>query len=355
MPEDLLEMMVNKADAIGGRWTIGGNAPIIASRFARAGFKVYVGGKGSKKFADIYHENLEFSDGYGDQDDVHLIMEFTVGEKWGNYTVTRANRFILHSDKNNPRIGSLESFQDVVERVQPRIVVIGGLQMLDNVKFAEGEREERMEKLGDWLRTVPPSILIHFEMASFAEFEMMESLHKNILPFVDSLGMNEQELPNIVSIIQNGTIIKVADANPRTAHILDDLRQLILQLESVSERGLTRVHVHTLALQTIWVKKGSAWQNTRAGSAKASLIAHRHVCGVEEINPANARLIMDDSFALTAKSKEKRINFNEHSPVSCWDEERGEICLAPVLVCTKVKQTAGGGDNITPGGLMPQI
>lgn len=347
--------MVDKADALGGSWRVGGNAPVIASRFAKTGFKVYVGGKGSKKFSSSYHENLEFSEGYGEQDDVHLIMEFKVGETWGNYTVKRANRFILHSDKNNPRISSLESFASIVDTVQPRLVVIGGLQMLDNVKFKEGEREERMEKVKEWLKAIPQSTLIHFEMASFAEYEMMDSLIQNILPYVDSLGMNEQELPNIVGMVTNGTTIEVADANPRTARVLDDLRELILRVGAVSERGLSRVHVHTLAWQAVWVKKGSVWKNTRAGCARSSLMANRHVCGVDDVNPENSRLIMDDSFSLTTKSRDKRINFNEHSPISCWDEEPGEMCLAPVLVCTQVYQTAGGGDNITPAGLMPQL
>ena len=50
-----------------------------------------------------------------------------------------------------------------------------------------------------------------------------------------------------------------------------------------------------------------------------------------------------------------RIVFNETSPISCWNENDYELCVAPVLVCTNVKQTIGGGDNITPAGLMPQI
>ena len=64
---------------------------------------------------------------------------------------------------------------------------------------------------------------------------------------------------------------------------------------------------------------------------------------------------MDDSFQSTLKGDSSRIYFHEKSPVSCWDESDYEICIAPVLVCTKVKQTVGGGDNITPAGIMPQI
>jgi len=41
--------------------------------------------------------------------------------------------------------------------------------------------------------------------------------------------------------------------------------------------------------------------------------------------------------------------------VSCWNEEDYKICVAPVLVCTQVLQTGGGGDHITAGGLVLQI
>lgn len=32
-----------------------------------------------------------------------------------------------------------------------------------------------------------------------------------------------------------------------------------------------------------------------------------------------------------------------------------EICVAPVLVCTKVKQTGGAGDNVSAAGLIFQF
>lgn len=42
-------------------------------------------------------------------------------------------------------------------------------------------------------------------------------------------------------------------------------------------------------------------------------------------------------------------------PVSCWFEGNIEVCVAPVLVCTDVIQTGGGGDNISSAGLVLQI
>jgi ADP-dependent glucokinase len=58
------------------------------------------------------------------------------------------------------------------------------------------------------------------------------------------------------------------------------------------------------------------------------------------------QLLMDESFASSISSSSTRISLHENRPVSCWDEDDYEICVAPVLVCTQVRQTAGGGDNI---------
>ena len=138
-------------------------------------------------------------------------------------------------------------------------------------------------------------------MASFAEIEMMKCLLDYVFPFVDSLGMNEQELPNIVTMFRHGHIIEVADANPRTAIILDNMREIYQYYLKHSKRRLTRIHVHTLAFQAILVSHSSQWKNTRAGSARASLTAHRHVCGDDIIDPKKTRLIMDDSFAIFAR------------------------------------------------------
>lgn len=70
---------------------------------------------------------------------------------------------------------------------------------------------------------------------------------------------------------------------------------------------------------------------------------------------------MDDSFSTSVKSG-SRILLDENKPVSCWEETFNinkrivvEVCIAPVLVCTKASQTAGGGDNISSAGLVLQI
>lgn len=133
------------------------------------------------------------------------------------------------------------------------------------------------------------STKIHFEMASFAEDKLLFELCDSIVPFADSLGMNEQEIANLHNAMYYGNISLVANSTPRIATVLDQMRTLfkLLRIRNKSinnSRELTRMHVHTLAYQAILTVKGSMWKNTIAAAAKASLTAHRHVCATSHVS-----------------------------------------------------------------------
>ena len=51
---------------------------MISKRFAMEGFTVHVGAKGSGKMQHLYHKKMHFSQGFGEGDDIHLVMEFKV-------------------------------------------------------------------------------------------------------------------------------------------------------------------------------------------------------------------------------------------------------------------------------------
>lgn len=205
----------------------------------------------------------------------------------------------------------------------------------------------------------PKKTRIHFEMASFVDKSLMADLIEFIIPMSDSLGMNEQELPNLYHMIMYKNISFVSESYPRVAIILDQMRDVFRLLQDTEEvngkRKLTRLHVHTLAFQAIMIKKNSLWKNSMSAAAKAALTAHRHTCGSDEIDAAKAKLIMDDSFTTSRGENSKKILFETKNPVACWEENDIEICVAPVLVCTEVLQTGGGGDNVSSAGLVLQI
>ncbi len=70
-----------------------------------------------------------------ERDDVHLIFEYRREETWGRFRSPRANRFIVHSDVNNPTVSSLEAFGQALQDYKPDLLLVSGLQMMDNFPF----------------------------------------------------------------------------------------------------------------------------------------------------------------------------------------------------------------------------
>ena len=48
--------------------------------------------------------------------------------------------FIIHSDINNPTVSSLEDFGSALDTYEPDLLLVSGLQMMDNFPFKEGQR-----------------------------------------------------------------------------------------------------------------------------------------------------------------------------------------------------------------------
>ncbi|XP_005106725.1 ADP-dependent glucokinase [Aplysia californica] len=358
--DTFFDELVEAASKIPGhRWMLGGNAPAMARRFALEGLDVLLGARVALSVVDGLPDSVKVIGETLPKSDVHLLMEYDRNDKWGKYVSPRGNRLIVHSDNVNPYIDGMEAFIEEVVKFQPSLVVIGGLQMMDGFPYEKGVRQARLQKLRDFLKEIPRSTHIHFEMASFADEGLLNEIIENVVYFSDSLGMNEQELPNILNILQGGNVSLVSDSYPRVASVLDEMRTVYSLLKDTKEidgrRKLTRLHVHTLAFQAILTTKESSWKNTMSAAAKAALTAHRYTCGSHQIDPQKARLIMDESFSLSKTPEAGRIPVNDTRPVSCWQEDGFDLCVAPVLVCTNILQTGGGGDNVSAAGLVLQV
>ncbi|XP_065359427.1 ADP-dependent glucokinase [Calliphora vicina] len=358
------------------QWFIGGNAPLMGIRFDTEGWEVLLGARISHKLRRLMPETIKIAGDFIEEDDIHLILEYKAGETWGPFTAPRANRYILHNDHNNPHLNSLEHLQTAIESYKPDLFIISGIQMMDSYKFAEGIREARLLKVNQQIDSLSKQTMIHFEMASYVEMDLLQQLRQFILPHVDSLGMNEQELDNLAQVLEHGRTTLASDWNPRVATTLDQMRKVFSILakdyyknatgvNNTKRRMVSRIHLHTLAYQALLTVKDSKWKNTKLGAAKAALIAHRYVCQTQVINPEAASLVLDDSFSTSLNHTEaQRIAFDPQNPVPCWSETLQitalksldiEICVAPVLVCRVAKKTAGAGDNISAAGLSQQL
>ena len=96
------------------------------------------------------------------------------------------------------------------------------------------------------MASAAPEVKTHFELASFVDETIMSSIKglgpkptfflipemvhnpikEHVLPYSESIGMNEQELPNLLSLMKTGKAISVAPAYPRVASVLDQMREI---------------------------------------------------------------------------------------------------------------------------------
>jgi ADP-dependent glucokinase len=139
----LYDELIEKALQLHGtRWAIGGNAPLMAKRFFTEGWKVLFAAKMSKNLKSYIPEDIQI---VGDEeneevkDDIHMILEYKADERFGLYKAPRANRYIMHNDENNPLLSSLEKFGDHLPNFKPNLLVISGLQMMDNYPFKKDD------------------------------------------------------------------------------------------------------------------------------------------------------------------------------------------------------------------------
>nr|CAB3220275.1 ADP-dependent glucokinase-like [Phallusia mammillata] len=345
----------------GARVSLGCVAPVMGNMLAKEGAKVLIGADIDSKYKSFLRPGVSVvGDTDGHNIDVHIIMEYKTGDKWGKYQAVRANRYAIHADHIMPHVYGVEPLWKAYKEFKPDLVVVGDIHAMDNFPFKPGVRKARLGSVKSFLaETASEGILNHFEFASFVDRELLEDIKENILPHVHSMGMNEQELPNMLSMVRFGKVTQVSDAYPESAQVLDQLRmtyQLIRQKYGI----LSRIHVHTLAFQAILTRKQSPWRYSRAAAAHASLTATRYVSGNDQIQIETSKLLMNNTFFTSLNAdKARRIDLHQSESATCWeeiiDDDKVLICVAPNLVCTKVKQTCGAGDHISAAGLMYQI
>lgn len=125
----------------------------------------------------------------------------------------------------------MEDFASKLEEFEPDLLVVGGLQMMDNFPFQAGDRKLAVSftlasvtlnehfhssHISPWIRRSPlivlgerkallsrlanllsssrPQIGVHFEMASFVEESIMQDLLHYVVPHVCSLWLSHESM-----------------------------------------------------------------------------------------------------------------------------------------------------------------
>ncbi|KAJ8249259.1 hypothetical protein GJAV_G00232890 [Gymnothorax javanicus] len=344
------------AEYPGAQVYVGGNAALIGQKLAtNQQLMVLLCGPVGPKLHELLDDEIVVPpESLQETDEYHLILEYKAGEQWGPTRAPQANRFIFSHDVANGEMSSLETFVASLEEFQPDLVVLSGLHMMEG----QGRDlwDERLKQAVVAIADVRSQVPIHLELASMTDKDYMNRImQEQVLPMVNSIGLNEQEL---LFLSQSGagphSELASWDDMPDVGRVSDILLWVLEQhgrTDPESEADLTRIHFHTLAYHVLATVDGY-WGNQVAAVAAGARVAGSQACGLESIDPSKVTLRAPRDFHSSHSEPRQSFSLDPATPVTVYRRGNVTFYMTPVLVCKQPLRTVGLGDAISAEGLL---
>ncbi|KAG7383448.1 hypothetical protein PHYBOEH_009888 [Phytophthora boehmeriae] len=393
-PEQFREV-VALADALPGvQRKVGGNAALMAERASAEGCEVLLGAAIGKDMQPYFRDPRIQLVGKLDEtqhEDVHLVLEYANGDTFRGHSSPRANRYYLNHDAHNARLSVLEEFEKSLEAFKPDLVVFGGLQLME-VEMDQKARLMRLKALSEVMQNLfLAQTPTHYEFAAVSDFSLFDDTIRLVLPWTDSIGLNEQELFILHHYLVTGEEGTATTSRPTVADISSQLHDVIQfaakakknfqssgqdqdknKQETLALAQLSRIHFHTLQFHIVCQKEGSMWEDPTTALVQAALMSSKVACGMPpapgddsddddkpkamrtsaemEVDPERVEVLLTRE-QLLSKRQGLKVELDPFSPVITWQEADFQCHLVPMIACKKPDHTAGLGDNISGTGV----
>ena len=309
-----------------------------------------------RKLKELLHPKMETPTFTADShDEVHMILEYPKGERWGSVQSSCANRVIYSHDVSNSKLVALENFGKFLKTFRPDLIVLSGAHLLDGQP--EAVWRSRLQDIAALLDSIPPSTPVHWELATVGNLKYFYHLADILFPRIDSLGLNEQELVSVAKAANASFDFSKIPSKPAIETVSDILHWLMQKYGAEGRKSsrLTRVHFHSLTFHILASLKQGPWGNGRVALLAGTKVAGLQACDMQYFTPAKFELLIPLDFTLSQTDpvlSQTEIQFSDVDSPVVWSREGVEYFLSPVLVCKQPLRTVGLGDAISAFGLM---
>ncbi len=289
---------------------------------------------------------------------VHYVFEF----KEGNYTVydqiiecKRANRFIVSYDLVNSQLKIHKGFykysEDNVHHYS--LAIVSGFHLVNPNLDPSKTHLDLIKPVSDLIakwKLSNPELTIHFEVAATEEIQLKAVIISEIIPSVDSIGLNEQELLDFIKIIDSSTYY-LLKKEISAVNLFKGLLSLLREYPHL------RIHLHYLGFYLVL---SSPITKEQARKRRKSLIyASIHAAKKVELCETVLNDISSDfNYTISKEGKEQLISLDKHLSI---EYEGGSdffksgyftatdftLVGIPSIVAKKPKSLVGLGDTIS--------
>jgi ADP-dependent phosphofructokinase/glucokinase len=286
---------------------------------------------------------------------LHLIVEYSTGDtvtvKGKKITTPRANRFIAAWNPVNNKLQIDPTWKTNFLAMADQVshFVVSGFHILSE-RYPDGTTyADYLAPVGEYLAEVRarhPHLRLHYEFASIASSHIRRGILKDILPRVNSLGLNEVELAAVLDDI--GAVEEAAAMRREEgmAAILKGMDRLM------RHTGLDRIQLHDLGYYLTLVRPGYAPQEkTRTGLILAATLAASRTATGKVGTEAEIRQGLEFPFMDAALKKAAEISEfigDEQltkTGLGTWKD--WQVAYLPTRVVPKPVLTVGLGDLIS--------
>jgi len=208
---------------------------------------------------------------------IHWILEFDKGDTLTlggqSFTCPKSNRFIATWDPENFRLAIDKAFDQLIQNSKNvETVLLAGYQMLSHPLLDGSSGVARVDesmKIVDSWRKAHPSLCVHFEFASTQDVAIRKYLLEKVAPWADSIGLNEQELIDILEVAGQIELAKEVHTNLHGSSLFKALEWLFKATKA------KRIQLHFFGMYVTVQKKNHATkpETTRDGMILAATIA----------------------------------------------------------------------------------
>lgn len=303
----------------------------------------------------LLHEGILTPDflSHSAKDEVHMILEYSVGNQWGKVKSFCANRVIFSHDISNSNMVTLEQVGESVAKFMPNLAILSGAHLLGDQ--SQEVWEQRLNDTATILENNFHSIPVHWELATIGNLNFFQHLAESLFPRIQSLGLNEQELLSVARSCGAPFEFNNMPQKPDIELVSDLLHWLMLKFSSVTGHSstLSRVHLHSLMFHVIAVVKGGPWQNSKQAVMAGARVAGLQACDATAFNYFDFKLLNPEQFYVSRDNipLSEKVMYSRDGCIQ-WFRDDIYYYLSPVLVCNNPAKTVGLGDAISAMGLI---
>lgn len=272
-----------------------------------------------------------------DEELMHFIFEFQKGASLRigkrKIVVPRENRFIATWDDANTHVRLARHFWDASLQVIKETdgAILTGFHLMPENVFRDSESAQLAKTWREENEDMP----FHYELGHFQNRDAMKEVLK-ALSF-DSMGMNEDELANCMSLFGHKNFEKRIATSKSAVDVLEGAEVLMKKF------ALARLCVHTREFSLTLLRDGNPERETKAlnfASDKAAAFASFESVRTECSNSSQSGTGAGEIRKLKEKVEwEKGSAFGRRKDLA--------VCIVPSLVCPEPKRTVGMGDVFT--------